>query len=1183
MFRIRKTEQSRQPRVRLSFDITNYLLISTHSATAMANQSRRRRDEDSDEDDTDDVSPLKRFKLEQRRRRVEADGASESDRSRAYDSESDVDLDWDTDGLDGDQLNLDAYRSVLARSKKLGSRFAEAGILKAVTLQNFMCHSHLSVDFQPSLNFIVGHNGSGKSAILTAIAVALGGTVNQTGRGNGLKDLIKNECDKAAVILTLANRGVDAFRPDVYDEGVIIIERHMDRNGTSGYKFRAKRDGKIVATKRDELNAILSRFSLNADSPLTILTQDVAKSFLTSHDAHDYYKFFLRGTTLSDLTKQYEKVYGNIEIVRNSMTAAKESKPDVEARLSQLRRDLQAARAIGDQIAQKEALEREQAWSYVVQKEKLARLTSDKIAKAEEKVQSSQAELDKVLEERGRLAHDEKTLKDGLTRFEQRKQPLTTRRTVVIKDISATKTALSERRAAISEIDGDIQARKDEIAKLDRTIQDRAGENVRQREYEEKREHLEALKKLRDQLQRSGDKNTQSLRTAQDELQKNDGERGDLEDAKDMTANFAAESVRRLRMFQHQQTNQLFKFGQKIDIVMRMIDQERWIHSKPLGPLGNYVKLQDMRYANVITSHIGSTMCSFAVRDGRDRVKLMKILQEAFRQPGNGQNGIPSIVQHSGDIFDYRAGDLSDIGETVLSKLVFSDEQVLRIFINSNNIESTMLAPDKMKADLEIKRILTARQDLRVVRVISAERWAQSGTRVGAKVDKNSGPMPSWTGNVLFVRDVSEEAARLNDVIADAERKRDDAEAAYQAWEDKRKQGLDAVNKLKGDVDRSKKGYADITRKISSLSMEVEAIKPATDDALEGQREDLQTELRGFEAEHDSMREDLQALTTKLEELEKEKGEIDDELRDFAPEAQRQNAGLQALAGRIGENVRSQKQWEEKRDKYERLLEQAREEGDDIAASIKELIRKATEMCGERVETDREPQVIRKQRQAVEKAIAEAAAREPIDINVVTHSFNQVEQQLRDLETSIKDLDDLVKLMDASLDRRKDGWERLRQTISIRARTAFIHNLLKRSFDGRLRFDHQLETLEVQVEPAANRAHAEAETGKKGGKKTTKNLSGGERSFSTVSFLLALWDATPSSVRCLDEWDVFLDMSNRLIAANMLMEGAADCDGKQFILITPQDMNNIRVPQGCGVIKLQDPLRNQTTLDFAPA
>lgn len=69
---------------------------------------------------------------------------------------------------------------------------ADNGIIESVTMTNFMCHDYLTIRLGPLINFIIGHNGSGKSAILTAITICLGGKATATNRGGSLKSFIKN-------------------------------------------------------------------------------------------------------------------------------------------------------------------------------------------------------------------------------------------------------------------------------------------------------------------------------------------------------------------------------------------------------------------------------------------------------------------------------------------------------------------------------------------------------------------------------------------------------------------------------------------------------------------------------------------------------------------------------------------------------------------------------------------------------------------------------------------------------------------------------------------------------------------------------------------------------------------------------------------------------------------------------
>ena len=75
--------------------------------------------------------------------------------------------------------------------------------------------------------------------------------------------------------------------------------------------------------------------------------------------------------------------------------------------------------------------------------------------------------------------------------------------------------------------------------------------------------------------------------------------------------------------------------------------------------------------------------------------------------------------------------------------------------------------------------------------------------------------------------------------------------------------------------------------------------------------------------------------------------------------------------------------------------------------------------------------------------------------------------------------------------------------------------------------------------------------------KNVRSLSGGERSFATVSFVMALWDAIDSPFRCLDEFDVFMDLINRRVSMQLMLEEATLNGSKQFIFFTPQDMRYI--------------------------
>lgn len=50
-----------------------------------------------------------------------------------------------------------------------------------------MCHRNLSVHFNRQTNLLIGQNGSGKSAVLTALIIGLGAKANATNRSQNIR------------------------------------------------------------------------------------------------------------------------------------------------------------------------------------------------------------------------------------------------------------------------------------------------------------------------------------------------------------------------------------------------------------------------------------------------------------------------------------------------------------------------------------------------------------------------------------------------------------------------------------------------------------------------------------------------------------------------------------------------------------------------------------------------------------------------------------------------------------------------------------------------------------------------------------------------------------------------------------------------------------------------------------
>jgi len=127
----------------------------------------------------------------------------------------------------------------------------------------------------------------------------------------------------------------------------------------------------------------------------------------------------------------------------------------------------------------------------------------------------------------------------------------------------------------------------------------------------------------------------------------------------------------------------------------------------------------------------------------------------------------------------------------------------------------------------------------------------------------------------------------------------------------------------------------------------------------------------------------------------------------------------------------------------------------------------------------------------------------------------------------------------AACEKRLAKRDEIKNKKTVEAAGLFREYTSRGGYEGQLLFDHDNRKLDLVM-----KVHRSAIAGSKA------TLSGGERSFAGVCFLLSLWRSFRCPVKVLDKFDVFMDVINRRVAIRTLFEFFKENE-MQVVLITP--------------------------------
>ncbi|KJA20562.1 hypothetical protein HYPSUDRAFT_142094 [Hypholoma sublateritium FD-334 SS-4] len=1081
---------------------------------------------------------------------VATSGSDLSDVERDIDSPRHAEI----DAVEFERVNGERLYAQLERQRQLNIQggIAECGIIEYIEMHQFMCHKYLKFTFGPQINFIIGHNGSGKSAVLSAITVALGGNTKSTGRGTGLKSFIREGQGASEVTLHIKNQGEEPFRHEVYGN-TVVITRKFTKEGSSSWKIKSA-DGRVISTKKDELSAICDHMNIQVDNPMTILTQDSARQFLSASAPRDKYKFFLRGTQLSQLEEEYTACSKNVNLTARVLASKKDAIPDLEDRVRETEARYAEASKARQQRKKADDLKKELAWSHVAFKKNemeeaiqhTAKLTR-RLVKIEESVQSSEAEFDKATA----LVLELEAEFQNLEKFDD----LGTRKAEIATQMRANKVKLLDYATELEDMDTSIQNLDGRVKEFENRIE----EEARRGDYEAKR--METQRKLEDAREdvtrlegRIGDLMTerQNLSVQADRL-KEDGEskiprRETIQ--KDITrCDAMIDSAKRA------ENDALAPYGNNMKQLLDRINSMHWVGDIPLGPLGQYVKAKDPKvWGKLLRNRLSQLLVAFAVTDARDHSQLKKLLMDT-------KNPRTSIIIYQKDMFDFQHGEPPDHLHTAMRELEISDPYVLRILINQAHIENQILAHTRKEGEATLHSIHGGNAwslDLFNVHV-----FPEGGCNSSPL---STYPLPGAMNLMLTERDTT---AEIGDISERKKELENDYQQINQNMETTRSQYMQLRQQIDKLNDQEK--YLENEQRIArskftnlqhesneDMSVDVQGLEGAKQEAIQ-EKESIEIQLVHVRGKRDMVNQQQYAFQLQLNEVRKSIEEFEE----------RRTTCVNKVAAAVDVRMRAQNGKKHYQDKFQaekKIVDDAEAAAEVVVEEFNNWSVKAADYC-EQVPNPRKTEEVQRNLDSVLKALKEREKRFGASVEEMAEELNKAKDNLENAKKELK----LMAVLKASLETRINRWGYFRAHKALLCKHIFQCNLSNRGYYGNIDFQHYEEKLVLSVE-----TDDQLQTRRMMQTKKPDLLSGGEKSFTTICLLLSLWECIGCPLRCLDEFDVFMDAVNRRISMKMLIESAKMSDKKQYIFITPQDMTNVAVSSSVKVHRMSDPERRES-------
>ncbi|GBL76171.1 Structural maintenance of chromosomes protein 6 [Araneus ventricosus] len=503
-----------------------------------------------------------------------------------------------------------------------------------------------------------------------------------------------------------------------------------------------------------------------------------------------------------------------------------------------------------------------------------------------------------------------------------------------------------------------------------------------------------------------------------------------------------------------------------------------------------YLEVKDPKWAAAVEfATTGGLLNSFCVDNHQDSQLLRYILGKYYQKP-------PAIIvsQYESQMFDVQHGRVQSAFPSVLDMLIIKNYLVANCLIDQAQIEKKILVEDET-AGAGLMR--NPPNNCYSAYFMNCDQICFNPSRLYSYGKR----IPRSRLSAIRAEDVKNLENDKEEKMARIKQLSERIETLMNA-----KESLpEKIGKLERDVVKISTEYEKNLRAIKELQC-----KEETKD-VNCLQEDLQPLYHSYEQKKEEIKQQSQLLS----ELESKKLDLERKIDTLSAQLKSLDEDFQRLHTKISRISKLKENFASGKKKYETELKYKENEYktdqkvlEDLQSKL-DIMRARAESTCPRINTERSSEDISR---LIEETKRVVEAQSNCGGENLIEKYKEKLDNLRRAEMDLKRIEKHLIRIGEMLKVRNANFQKIRKNTELLIGLTFTTILSGNGYTGHLIFDQTNRTLTMDVSTRASDRT----------RKNHSSLSGGERSFVTIAFLLALWERTKMPFRILDEYDVFM-------------------------------------------------------------